>query len=292
MNQRIWYISFIKIKNRPVYIKTWVEKGVISIKDLLNENGNWLTHVEFEKLFNLKSAIMTHNSIISAIPRLWKMYIKRNFVEKDVNIKSTFKKIISMKKVCKESYGIMMQTMTQQPENVFIKWENELGKDIDINESFENVYNATVSSELRNFQFKFIHRLLATNNVLFRWGIIDNGICTLCKHEVDSIGHLFWKCNVTQLFIYRFSQWLKNHSMSYNSVDQKSFFFGINNEHVFNLICIITKMYLYSCKLKDCKPYVSCLLDRIYSYHNIEKYIAKKNSTLNQFTRKWETITL
>ena len=292
LNQNLWYNSFIKINNSPLYVKTWAEKGVKTIKDLLDDNGKWITNIELERGFNLKGTVMMHNGILSAIPKIWKNTIKNNFIKKDVNIKGTLEKIIGMKKVCKESYGVLMQSLSQQPKNVFIKWKNDVGEDIDVNESFENIYTATISSELRNFQFKFIHRLLATNNALFKWKIIENEICTLCKNSVDSINHLFWECNVTQLFMYRFSQWFKNHSKINYSLEKKSFFFGISNDSIFNLICIITKRYLYSCKLNDCKPNINCLVERIREYRNIEKYIAIKNATLNKFNSKWGHITL
>ena len=290
LNQNIWYNSFIKIKNCPVYIQEWSEKGVKRINDLLDDNGQWLTHIELENIFKVKLAVMQHNSIVSAIPKDWKKCIKNNFVKKEANSKNELEKVVGMKKVCKESYGVMIQEMTNQPNNVFTKWRNEIGEDMDVNECFENMYKATVSSELRNFQFKFIHRLLATNNVLFKWGITDNEVCTLCKSNTDCINHLFWNCNVSQLFIYRFTQWLKNHSVTYTTVSRKMFFFGISHEPMFNLICIITKMYLYSCKLKDCRPNINCLVERIIGYHNIEKYIATKNNCLEKFNNKWNQI--
>ena len=44
------------------------------------------------------------------------------------------------------------------------------------------------------FQFKLLHRRLATNAFLKKVGLKQSDLCTLCKTETESLIHLFWSC--------------------------------------------------------------------------------------------------
>ena len=38
----IWNNRSILIQNKSIYLKEWVEKGVIFVQDLINEDGSWM----------------------------------------------------------------------------------------------------------------------------------------------------------------------------------------------------------------------------------------------------------
>jgi len=60
-------------------------------------------------------------------------------------------------------------------------------------------FECTKSSKLRVFNFKFLHRRLSTNDFLYKIGLGDNDKCTFCKRETETLFHLFWNCESTQL---------------------------------------------------------------------------------------------
>ena len=49
-----------------VYFKTWDEIGKRYINDLIQENGNYLTQLEFETLTGIKTNFLQYNGIISS----------------------------------------------------------------------------------------------------------------------------------------------------------------------------------------------------------------------------------
>ena len=53
-----------------------------------------------------------------------------------------------------------------------------------------------------------------------------------------------------------------------------------------NHIILISKRYIYSCKLNSLLPSYSHLLAKIRHIRNLEKYIAKKNCKLDKFNKK------
>ena len=58
----------ILVDNRTVYLNNWVENDVISIKDLLKDDGNYLSFQEFSDKFACKTNFLQYYQIISAIP--------------------------------------------------------------------------------------------------------------------------------------------------------------------------------------------------------------------------------
>jgi len=58
----------------------------------------------------------------------------------------------------------------------------------------------TLSTKIRNFQFKFLHRRIATNSFLSKIGISETALCYLCKTDKETLIHLFWEYSVTKTF--------------------------------------------------------------------------------------------
>ncbi|KAH3717806.1 hypothetical protein DPMN_060602 [Dreissena polymorpha] len=59
-------------------------------------------------------------------------------------------------------------------------------------------YKATIESTLRNFQYKYIHRIIATNKYLFKCKLSNSNLCDFCSENIETIEHLFWECKHIQ----------------------------------------------------------------------------------------------
>ena len=55
-------------------------------------------------------------------------------------------------------------------------------------------------TKLQTFQFKLLHRKIATNYYLYKIGIPLTEICTFCEQNTESLIHLFWDCELVQAF--------------------------------------------------------------------------------------------
>ena len=58
----------IRVDKKPVYLSNWMEKGIVSIKDLLKKDGSYLSFQEFKGKFSCKTNFLQYFQIISAIP--------------------------------------------------------------------------------------------------------------------------------------------------------------------------------------------------------------------------------
>ena len=107
-----------------------------------------------------------------------------------------------------------MSNKSERPKSSQEKWRNETNDELDQNIAWEVAYEmafkCTKSSKLRVFNFKFLHRRLATNTFLKKMGLVDDEICILCQSERESLFHLFRKCAKTELFWNSIFSWLQS----------------------------------------------------------------------------------
>ena len=53
---------------KPFFIREWFSKGNISIKDLLHDNGQFLTYEEFQRKYSFKTNFLNFYQVVGAIP--------------------------------------------------------------------------------------------------------------------------------------------------------------------------------------------------------------------------------
>ena len=62
------------------------------------------------------------------------------------------------------------------------------------------MYHYVTETKLRIFQFKFLHRRIATNDLLLKIGKKETHPCSFCADSPETLTHLFWDCRLTQTF--------------------------------------------------------------------------------------------
>ena len=63
-------------------------------------------------------------------------------------------------------------------------------------------------TKLREFQFKPLHRRIATNDFLYKIGIKQSDSCTFCGETTENLVHLFWSCKYSNAFWKDCYQWI------------------------------------------------------------------------------------
>ena len=56
----------------------------------------------------------------------------------------------------------------------------------------------TLSSRLREFQFKLLHGIVYTNHHLQKFNFVDSNLCSFCKKYDETYQHLLYACEATQ----------------------------------------------------------------------------------------------
>ena len=73
---------------------------------------------------------------------------------------------------------------------------------------YELPFFLTKDSMLQWFQYRINHRLLGTNRLMFKMGIVDKENCSFCNHFSETILHLFWECRYVDQFWRALIKWL------------------------------------------------------------------------------------
>jgi len=55
----------ILVGNGPIFLKSWFESGIVSIQDILSENGKFLSCQEFQQTHKIKCNFLNYYQVVS-----------------------------------------------------------------------------------------------------------------------------------------------------------------------------------------------------------------------------------
>ena len=109
--QIIWGNEEIKLFNKSLIFKEWIESGIILIDDLINENGDIAENAIYDKLINKRNWISEIISLKQAIPNSWKV-ILRSEMSRRSKVKTNLSlKLSSAKGTCLKLENITNKIM-------------------------------------------------------------------------------------------------------------------------------------------------------------------------------------
>ena len=117
-------------------------------------------------------------------------------------------------------------------------------------------FDSTKATKLIIFQFKLLHRRLATNDFLNKIGIRENDICTFCRTEKESLFHLFCSCSETSFFWQGFKRWLAENQIKLKSnIFTPDIIIGLRSDTLSNtkqyFYFLVAIYYIWSCKTME-----------------------------------------
>ena len=185
----LWQNSLIRINNAPVLCKDWLSEGITQVKHLMDDSNNFLSLTSFQNKYQLKVRPLTFFGIISAVKPL-QQQIPRSQLKYD-NFMNTF---LKHQKPSRIVYKKLISDQAERPLLSQEMWQKDIGSTakvkIDWRKAFLLSAACTKSSKLIDFNFRFLHRRLATNNCLQKIGIREDGTCTFC-HDKKKICYIY-----------------------------------------------------------------------------------------------------
>ena len=139
-------------------------------------------------------------------------------------------------------------------------------------------------STLQWFQTRLIHRILPTNKYLKICKIKDTDLCTFSCGEVETLEHLFWECNIVNLFWNGLVTTLKENCFNCArlQLNAEIVLFGCRDNFVsdksFDFILLYAKFYIYKCKLQDTLPTLESFLIALETRLRLEEKIERKDT--------------
>ena len=75
--------------------------------------------------------------------------------------------------------------------------------------------SATLDTKIRMFQYKILDNILYLNQRLYHMKSVVSPLCSLCKREVETISHLFLRCEFSIRFLLGRDTEMEQHFHSY-----------------------------------------------------------------------------
>lgn len=176
------------------------------------------------------------------------------------------------------------------------KWENEFSNDsLEWNRIYTVNIQSTLDSTLRNFQYKYLMRIIGTNKLLFRCRMVPSSLCDFCSMNVENIKHLFWECIHVQHFWSQLREFLIEKGFNF-TLDFKSISFGIINSNFrtnqLNFIIILAKYFIVKCKYEKQNILFNLFMNYLKRKLDIEKEIATMKDKMDEHTLRWSNFDL
>ena len=289
--QGLWFNSLIRIANKPIFFKEWSEKGITKVKDLqMTGTNRFLPLNALASKYDIKPRPLGFYGLVSAVKSLRKTVTEVDEI-KNQNPETLCDRIMKSQRPGPLIYKKFIKANSLTPTNSQNKWL----QDCNYLEE-ENTFNwklayllapsCTKSTKLIEFQFKFLHRRIPTNNFLFKIGRKENENCTFCHSASETLIHLFWSCHVTSSFWERMVDWLQENlliSSEYTLLNITAL--GLRPDphpkHTLqlNYIYLLARYHIWKAKLEETSPNFVHFLRLVKSRFTIE--------TTAGDTKKW-----
>ena len=288
--QNIWNNNIIRNNHRTLFIKSWYDKGIVTLSDLLDENGNIFTFFEFKNKYKFECDFADFYSMKTAIPITEKKIPKCTEVNPTAP-ETMNKNIMEVTRVCRYVHNLSVQRIFNPPKSID-KWNSLLNTpNLDWPKIYLVPIRASLSTRIRYFQFKLIHRILEVNKYLKTINISISDLCSLCYKSEETIEHLFWDCPITRRFIADVQHLILDDKVTLSKINFLFGFYGSVGVQ-FNFIILYAKYYIFSSKCKNSTLSLNSFKCMLKHYRTVEQYMYLKNNKFVSFDSRWKNIIL
>lgn len=189
----IWNNKDIKIDNKTIFYRTWFDKKVKTLQDLLNPNLDFFTYEEFKLRYQLQTNFLTYYGVINANPQEYKKAIKRTGVQQE-HLRQAWQNL----NVLTTNTSFVKQIF-KEPTSKHRLIANGLTPD-QISKYFNLAFSITIETKLTMFQYKILHDIVFTKSKLLKAKLASSDLCYLCSKTKQDLKHMLVSCPVVSEF--------------------------------------------------------------------------------------------
>lgn len=295
LKQPIWFNENLKTANKTVFYKNWVEAGVFYINDLLDENNELMSLAKFTETYNIQTTFLHYLSLIHMIPRHWKDKIsqtqKLEFITDEC-----LDFVKNNRKNCQFFYRKFLSLQQDIQSKQQTKWSEQLQiREIDTWNYFYSLpFSYTKNNKIISFQYKILHRILATNSFLFKCRLKETELCSFCQETKETIVHLFWDCMIIKNLWIDLTKLLEESCDVIIPSSVQDIILGSNQIDLpTNYFIVLIKHYIYSCWCRNEIPNVNGTINYLKQAYKTEKLsgtLYGHPSVGTNIDRKWSPL--
>ena len=295
-NEILWYNKNITVDKKEIFKKSWHNKGISFIHNLIENDGHFLSHTDISRRYNVKCSFLEILQIRMAIPIKWREKLSSQSSDIGCHITEPTLFVSSQNKfkpltefTSKDLYWLLMNEKTSKhTPSCQVKWKDVCPSDIlNWKEIYTNAFKICRDTKLQSLQYKIINRIIACNHWLFNLKIKDSPNCDTCKLD-DNLHHFFIECIHVKQFWDSFKIWWQRICNVTQTIRHNDIIFGFPNittmDRCLNYLLIHAKKFIYDNKLNESKNIsFYTFLNVIKNSLTLERSIAVKNEKLQDF---------
>jgi hypothetical protein len=272
-----------------IYIRNWIENGIVSVGHLLGPKG-YLSYDQFKMRY---PGAIVNFMLYEGIVRSVKNYQAKLELELEENFHTNEAYVWKcMSGGCAKHIYVYL-VKSDVPLRCIEKWSHALNMHIDTRTVFRHIIKTTQDTHLRWFQFRLIYRILPSQRLLFLMKIVNSATCTFCEVEEGTLEHLFWDCIKTQVFWSNWIDWLHTNfpHCSNLRLSKEFVIFGcesnLHTDRIIDLFILLAKYHIFQAKTNNSAPLIQVFLRTVKQRFAVEKYNAVMNINTFDFRREW-----
>ena len=249
------------------------------MKHLKDEHNKFLSLAELQQKYSLKVCLLKYFGLVSALKSLWTT-CKTNCIKNCNNYETFVVRLTECQSASKLVYTKLLSTKCKLPSHNQQKWLkdcNENGVEaINWREAYQLAAKYTKSTRIIEFQYKFLHRRISTNDFLTKIGVKDNPNCSFCNNEPEKLLHLFWSCPKVAFFWHSLSLKLTLLHITPEHYTLDIFVaLGLKpdsskNCQQINFLFLLARNYILISKRRETSPKIAGFLQYLKSFYHIE----------------------
>jgi len=282
--QLIWYNKQKKIMQKSVYNKRLFSCGLWVLSDLY-ENGKLIPFQTWIKRGAFSADIMVWMGIVKAVPQ----YIKNMITDKNDEEKLFFNtRIVNSNNnficISKCQQRDVKDIIRMRKYSLFEEKDFKAkGKYVDKfnaidNSNWKNIFTIPIAlkcdNQLKELQFKILHRIFPVNIFLFKIKKVDSPKCFFCEIYDETLEHLFAKCPVIKTFWLRLFTLWNAFNNSVIEICDKDIMLGVNlvrpeENFAINLLMLYGKKFIVKCRMDKVDINVMVFMRYVQSHYDL-----------------------
>ena len=169
LSEMIWNNRFITVNGKVIRFPLWFRAGIKQIADLWDSGENrFLSFHSFRNKYKVKCNFLQYYSLLSSIPKSWKKLLGENPEAPAASNASNASNASKCSLSCKTIYDMLLDPENLPPPTSEKKLLACGVEKKDLNKLYLLPFRATKEIKLAMFQYKIIHHILPTNNLLHK----------------------------------------------------------------------------------------------------------------------------
>ena len=282
LDEFLWYNSHIRIGGQPIMWSKAYQNGLYHVRDLLDENFEFLTFQEISEHFGPCMTWLEFEQLKAALPPRWRTLLKTQLPDETLE-RPHIEKLMTLKKPVAYFYEYIVRLDEFEVLFPYLVRFQQYVVSISMREYcnlFKNVYKITNVVKLRNFQYRLLLFKIFSNRHLYHWKIRVTDCCDYCN-ESQTREHMLWDCSVAKHLWTKLEKWLNieiHHTTPY-LLDKKN---GLHNFFI-----LVTNQFIFRCKCQGVIPKWPALEREFQELEKLELWNARQNSRIKQHVKKW-----